>query len=64
MPAETAQLLRGSPCGLFSWADLEGCHDAGAPDEWIHAAYQVIQKENTVPRTLRRNFLQLALRPL
>ena len=60
LPPETAERLKSSPAGIFSWADLHGCHDPSAPDEWIHAAYQVLQKDDTVRQILRRNTLRLA----
>jgi hypothetical protein len=60
-PFETAQRLKCSPPGVFSWADLQGCHEISSPDEWIHAAYQVLQKDDTVRRLLRRNVVRMAL---
>ena len=60
LPVETAERLKSSPVGIFSWADLHGCHDPAATDEWIHAAYQVLQKDDTVRQVLRRNILHLA----
>ncbi len=65
LPPETAERLKASPAGIFSWADLHGCHDPTAPDEWIHAAYQVLQQDDTVKRVLRRKTVRLAcLTPL
>jgi len=60
LPSETAERLKSSPAGVFSWADLHGCHDPAAPDEWIHAAYQALQKDDTVRQVLRKNTLRLA----
>lgn len=60
LPPETAERLKTSPTGIFSWADLHGCHDAAAPDEWIHAAYQVLQKDETIKQVLRKKILYLA----
>ena len=60
LPPETAERLKASPAGIFSWADLHGCHEPSAPDEWIHAAYQVLQKDDTVKRVLRRKAMRLA----
>jgi len=62
IPAETAERLKSAPCGLFSWADLQGCHDTKAPDEWVHAAYQVLQDNPAVKRMLLRQIIKLALR--
>jgi len=61
LPPETAERLKSSPHGILSWADLHGCHDAAAADEWIHAAYQVLQGDGAVKKVLRRNFFHLAL---
>jgi hypothetical protein len=58
--AETAERLRQSPPGVFSWADLQGCHDSQEPDEWIHAAYQALQQDSTVKQLLRKKLLHLA----
>ncbi len=60
LPPETAERLKSSPPGLFSWADLQGCHDPSSPDEWVHAAYQVLQKDDTVTRILRGKIAHLA----
>lgn len=60
IPPETAERLKSSPRGFFSWADLHGCHDPSAPDEWIHAAYQILQTDETVEQILRRNFFKIA----
>ena len=65
LPPETAERLKSSPPGLFSWADLQDCHETSAPDEWIHAAYQVLQQDDTIRRLLRRKVVRLALtRPI
>jgi hypothetical protein len=61
IPLETAERLKSSPRGVFSWADLQGCHDPSAPDEWIHGAYQILQTDEAVNKILRRNFLKIAL---
>ena len=60
LPPETAERLKSSPAGIFSWADIHDCHDPSAPDEWLHAAYQVLQKDDTVRQILRKNTLRLA----
>ncbi len=61
LPPETAERLRSSPPGVFSWADLQGCHNPSSPDEWIHAAYQVLQPDATVKLLLQRQMFHLAL---
>ena len=60
LPPETAERLRSSPPGVFSWADLQGCHNPSSPDEWIHAAYQVLQPDATVKQLLQRQLFHLA----
>lgn len=60
LPGETADRLRSAHAGIFSWADLQDCHDVTAPDEWVHAAYQVLQEDDTVKRMLFRKVLRLA----
>ena len=62
VPQETADRLRSAHPGIFSWADLQGCHEVAAPDEWVHAAYQVLQENDTVRQMLFRNVIRLALR--
>src|SRR5580704_971829 len=61
LSAETAERLRSSPPGIFSWADLQGCHNPSSPDEWVHAAYQVLQPDETVKHLLQRQIVHLAL---
>lgn len=61
LSGETAERLRSSPPGVFSWADLQGCHNPSSPDEWVHAAYQVLQPDATVKHLLQRQILHLAL---
>jgi hypothetical protein len=61
VPDETAERMKSSPPGVFSWADLQGCHNPSAPDEWIHAAYQVLQEDETIRHLLRRSVLRLAM---
>jgi hypothetical protein len=60
LPAETAERLKSSPRGFFSLADLYGCHDPASPDEWIHAAYQVLQNDETARKLLGKKILHLA----
>ena len=59
VPPETADRLKSCARGIFSWADLHGCHDSSAPDEWIHDAYQALQSDDAVGKILRRNFFSL-----
>jgi hypothetical protein len=61
LPPETAERLRSRPPGVFSWADLQGCHNASSPDEWLHAAYQGLQPDATVQQLLQRQVFHLSL---
>lgn len=61
LPPETAERLRSKPPGVFSWADLQGCHNASSPDEWLHAAYQGLQPDATVQQLLQRQVFHLSL---
>jgi hypothetical protein len=62
LPSETADRLKATDPGLFSWADLQGCHEVESPEEWIHAAYQVLHNDGTAHRLLRRQCWRLAFR--
>lgn len=59
LPPETADRLHDGPVGVFALSDLHGCHDVANPEEWIHAAYQVLTPRRQVSRLLRRNFWNL-----
>ncbi len=59
LPPETADRLRAGAVGVFSLADLHGCYSVENPEEWIHAAYQVLTPNNQVKRLLWRNLWTL-----
>ena len=51
---ELGQRLKESSPGLFSLADLHGCHEASDANEWVHASYQALEAEN-ISRMIRSN---------
>ena len=60
MPAELAAPLRASEPGVFSLADVHGCHDPADPEEWIHAVYQAQRADPKVTATVLKNFWRIA----
>jgi hypothetical protein len=52
-------LLR-APVGVFSLADLHGCHSAGESEEWLHALFQAVPTGVGSERIVRRRIWQLA----
>ena len=60
MPADIAAPLRASEPGVFSLADVHGCHDPADPEEWIHAVYQAQRADPNVTATVLRNFWRIA----
>lgn len=60
MPTEVATPLRTVATGIFSLADVHGCHDPGDPEEWIHAMYQAQEAGPKIASTVLRNFWRLA----
>ena len=63
VPPESAQRLCEFPLGLVSWADLNRCHDASDPDEWVHALYQVMNDGAATARAMRRRAARVLLAP-
>ena len=53
VPPDLVKALQSAPPGLFSLADLHGCHEPTNPDEWIHAALQASQGGNSSSLVLR-----------
>lgn len=41
VPADARAVLEDAFAGVFSLADLHGCHSAAEDDEWMHAVYQL-----------------------
>ena len=59
---ELGQRLKESSPGLFSLADLHGCHEATDTNEWIHASYQALEAEKNISRMIRSSFWKLAFK--
>lgn len=57
---ELDQRLKEARPGVISLSDLHHCHNTGAPNEWIHASYQVLSGDRNVRKLIRGNFLKLA----
>lgn len=49
-----------APVGVFSLADLHGCHAAGEGEEWLHALFQAVPAGAGSVRIVRRKLWQLA----
>ena len=60
MPAELAAPLRASEPGVFSLADVHGCHDPADPEEWIHAVYQAQRADPQVTATVLKSVWRIA----
>jgi hypothetical protein len=52
-------LVRG-PVGVFSLADLHGCHRPGEGDEWLHALFQTQPSGAGTSRLIWRHLWRLA----
>ena len=59
---ELGQRLKESSPGLFSLADLHGCHEASETNEWIHASYQALEAEKNISKMIRSKFWKLAFK--
>jgi len=60
VPEETARVLRKAPAGVFSLADVYGCHEPADPEEWIHAAYQASAAGKNAGSVVLRNLWKIA----
>jgi len=60
VPEESARALQNAPAGLFSLADLHGCHDPADPEEWIHATYQASAAGANAGSVVFRNLWKIA----
>lgn len=47
-------VIRHTPTGVFSYADLHGCHSPSHPDEALHAVYQASLPPQTLIASLRK----------
>ncbi|HEX4085835.1 MAG TPA: hypothetical protein VHY22_13060 [Chthoniobacteraceae bacterium] len=60
VPEEVLHQLRSSRFGMFSLADLHGCHDPADPEESIHAIYQALQADSRSRILVARNLWRIA----
>jgi hypothetical protein len=60
LPDEVLHQIRSSHFGMFSLADLHGCHDPADPEESIHAIYQALQADSRSRRLVLRNLWKIA----
>jgi hypothetical protein len=60
VPDEVLHQIRSCRCGMFSLADLHGCHDPGDPEESIHAIYQALQADPRSRKLVMRNLWKIA----
>ena len=61
IPPDLRPALEKAPTGVFSLADLYGCHSPDQPDEWLHAAFQAGTENHVGHRMVRRNFFKIFL---
>jgi hypothetical protein len=59
-PKEVVHQMRTSRCGMFSLADLHGCHDPSDPEESIHAIYQALHVDPRTQRLVMKNLWKIA----
>jgi hypothetical protein len=60
VPDEVLHQVRSSDIGMFSLADLHGCHDPADPEESIHAIYQALQADSRSRKLVVRNLWKIA----
>jgi hypothetical protein len=60
LPDEVLHQIRSSQFGMFSLADLHGCHDPTDPEESIHAIYQALQADSRSRTLVVRNLWKIA----
>jgi hypothetical protein len=60
IPDEVLHQVRSSEAGMFSLADLHGCHDPADPEESIHAIYQALQADCRSRKLVARNLWKIA----
>jgi len=59
-PDEVLHQIRSCDFGMFSLADLHGCHDPADPEESIHAIYQALQADARSRKLVARNLWKIA----
>ncbi len=60
VPDEVLHQIRSCHFGMFSLADLHGCHDPADPEESIHAIYQALQADPRSRNLVVRNLWKIA----
>ena len=60
VPHDLARALQNAPAGIFSLADVHGCHEPADPEEWIHAAFQASAAGENASSVVLRNFWKIA----
>jgi hypothetical protein len=60
VPEEVMNQIRSARFGVFSLADLHGCHDPADPEECIHAIYQALQADSRSRKLVVRNLWKIA----
>jgi hypothetical protein len=60
VPDEVLHQIRSCHFGMFSLADLHGCHDPADPEESIHAIYQALQTDSRSRKLVMRNLWKIA----
>lgn len=59
-PADFARALQDAPPGMFSLADVHGCHDPSDPEEWVHAFFQASYAGENARSVVIRNLWKIA----
>jgi hypothetical protein len=60
IPHEVSRALLKAPTGVFSLADVYGCHEPRDPEEWIHAAFQTSVTDGNTTSAVIRNLWKIA----
>jgi len=60
VPDEVLHQIRTCHFGMFSLADLHGCHDPADPEESIHAIFQALQTDPRSRKLVLRNLWKIA----
>lgn len=60
VPLEFVKALQSAPPGLFSLADVHGCHEPTDLEEWIHAAFQASAEGGNSASLVLRNLWKIA----
>ena len=58
VPPEFVRALQSAPAGMFSLADVHGCHEPTDLEEWIHAAFQASAEGGNSGSLVLRNLVE------